>query len=38
MADEALLTSERATPKKLEQVKYQFIHSKAGEALQVLLG
>jgi uncharacterized protein (TIGR01777 family) len=38
MADEALLTSERATPEKLEQVKYQFIHSNPGEALQVLLG
>jgi uncharacterized protein (TIGR01777 family) len=38
MADEALLASERAAPQKLEQVKYQFIHSKAGEALRVLLG
>lgn len=38
MADEALLASERATPQKLEQVKYQFIHSNAGEALQALLG
>ena len=37
MADEALLASERATPQKLEQVKYQFIHSNAGEALQALL-
>jgi uncharacterized protein len=37
MADEALLASERATPQKLEQVKYQFIHSNAGEALQMLL-
>jgi uncharacterized protein (TIGR01777 family) len=37
MADEALLASERAMPQKLEQVKYQFIHSNAGEALQALL-
>jgi uncharacterized protein len=37
MADEALLASERAAPQKLEQVKYQFIHSNAGEALQALL-
>jgi uncharacterized protein len=38
MADEALLASERAAPQKLEQVKYQFIHTHAGEALQALLG
>ena len=38
MADEALLASERATPQKLEQVQYQFIHSNLGEALQTLLG
>ena len=38
MADEALLASARATPEKLEQVKYQFIHSNASEALQALLG
>ncbi|MEQ1354452.1 MAG: TIGR01777 family oxidoreductase [Candidatus Acidiferrum sp.] len=37
MADEALLASERATPQKLEQAKYQFIHSNLGEALQALL-
>lgn len=37
MADEALLASERVTPQKLEQMKYQFIHSNAGEALQALL-
>lgn len=37
MADEALLASERATPQKLEQVKYQFIHSNPGEALRTLL-
>ncbi len=37
MADEALLASERAAPQKLEQVKYQFIHSNPGEALQALL-
>lgn len=38
MADEALLASERAVPQKLEQVKYLFIHSNPGEALQSLLG
>lgn len=38
MADEALLASERATPEKLEEVKYQFIHPDAGAALQALLG
>jgi uncharacterized protein (TIGR01777 family) len=37
MADEALLASERATPEKLKQVKYQFILSNPGEALQALL-
>jgi uncharacterized protein (TIGR01777 family) len=37
MADEALLASERAAPQKLEQVKYQFIHSNVGETLQALL-
>jgi uncharacterized protein (TIGR01777 family) len=37
MADEALLASERATPLKLEEAKYQFVYRNAGEALQALL-
>jgi uncharacterized protein (TIGR01777 family) len=37
MADEALLASERVAPQKLELVKYPFIHSNPGEALQALL-
>jgi uncharacterized protein (TIGR01777 family) len=38
MADEALLASERAAPEKLGQLKYQFIHTNAGEVLQALVG